>query len=553
MEELSEYEQLRRRRVAQTNAHMAMFAPSSEYEQLRAVEYEQLSEISCQVEVDGVNVRSINDTFMASYHIRCMQCRKQLELTCLLKPGEQTDVVCHYCGYGLTYTVPEPRLLQAANTISRYVQAIRAREKLRRLRAAARERANAEAQAEAAKEWRASQEAAHRAWSLEYAAKVVEERRIFEERASKAKAEHEAREAIRISKARAARVEEACKKAEAEEANKEKERLAKLAADQKAQIDRAARVALKAQEKAAKKAAKNRPCPFKAEEERQAKQNEEERNQKQEAEKQEAKKQEVAHMTREEDRARKKAIQDEEDARVAVAEAQAWASKQVKKATRLAKNKMASPLEPIAKGTARCGGPLPGDNAGYIQPPQREHEWINVAMNAHSRVTEAALALREAEDTARAIKESLESATPSPSSKADPVHGVHNKRRGRRVCWYFARGTCRNGDACEFLHAAPKKSVRDQSTPETAPAATTNTSVPAPEPAPAATTNKKSVPAPETEPESNPYCVICFEGIKDQLCMPCKHLCICSECANPSLKLCPMCREPVAEIFKVFC
>lgn len=48
-------------------------------------------------------------------------------------------------------------------------------------------------------------------------------------------------------------------------------------------------------------------------------------------------------------------------------------------------------------------------------------------------------------------------------------------------------------------------------------------------------------------------CVICFDGIRDHLCLPCKHLCVCSRCvASTSLEMCPMCRQPVAEIINVF-
>ena len=48
-------------------------------------------------------------------------------------------------------------------------------------------------------------------------------------------------------------------------------------------------------------------------------------------------------------------------------------------------------------------------------------------------------------------------------------------------------------------------------------------------------------------------CVICFEGVRDHLCLPCKHLCVCARCvAGTSLATCPMCRQPVEEILNVF-
>ena len=48
-------------------------------------------------------------------------------------------------------------------------------------------------------------------------------------------------------------------------------------------------------------------------------------------------------------------------------------------------------------------------------------------------------------------------------------------------------------------------------------------------------------------------CVICFEGVRDHLCLPCKHLCVCARCVSgTSLETCPMCRQPVEEILNVF-
>ena len=48
-------------------------------------------------------------------------------------------------------------------------------------------------------------------------------------------------------------------------------------------------------------------------------------------------------------------------------------------------------------------------------------------------------------------------------------------------------------------------------------------------------------------------CVICFEGVRDHLCLPCKHLCVCARCVSgSSLTTCPMCRQPVEEIINIF-
>jgi hypothetical protein len=53
------------------------------------------------------------------------------------------------------------------------------------------------------------------------------------------------------------------------------------------------------------------------------------------------------------------------------------------------------------------------------------------------------------------------------------------------------------------------------------------------------------------------YCEICQENDKSRLCYPCGHFCLCDICSGRLLKqngekLCPLCRDPVTEIIKVY-
>jgi DNA uptake protein ComE-like DNA-binding protein len=63
-----------------------------------------------------------------------------------------------------------------------------------------------------------------------------------------------------------------------------------------------------------------------------------------------------------------------------------------------------------------------------------------------------------------------------------------------------------------------------------------------------------AAPAPGAE---ETMCVVCFDAPKDHLVLPCKHLCVCGECAEQLTKtrtpMCPVCRGPIRETMKVFC
>jgi len=46
-------------------------------------------------------------------------------------------------------------------------------------------------------------------------------------------------------------------------------------------------------------------------------------------------------------------------------------------------------------------------------------------------------------------------------------------------------------------------------------------------------------------------CVICLEEGADHTCVPCGHVCLCSECL-PLRGQCPICNAPVRDVIKVF-
>jgi hypothetical protein len=491
-------------------------------------------------------------------------------------PGEVLNVRCKTCDAKTSVTVPNQAYMKAVESIFRYCIVVRARLDLKRLRQEARDREDAAREAGKAAARAAQREAARRAedvraqaererrqaeddaWLREREAKLEEEKRVFEERAAKAKAAHEAREAERIARAREARVEHVRKQEEAEAARKAQEELAKAAAKEKAATERETRAALKAEEKLKKKAAKEKAARiFKDEEERQKQHTEDERQRKQRDKETFEAKQAAECKAAAEERERKRAVQAEAEAKLAEAAAHAQLNKESKKAVKRAQK---TPSPSMSASSSSCfseaASLAPPSPLRLDDPPPTKvaHNWAKAASNAQDamrEVADAALARREAEDTAKAIQASLESAgmasPPAPEANG-PVGDVHHQR-GRRTCLFFARGKCRNGDACRWLHTTPEPKPEPASEPAPKPAPE-----PAPEPAPKPVPKPAPKPAPESESESNSHCVICFEGDKDHLCMPCKHLCVCAGCASvvQRLKACPMCREPIVDIFKVF-
>jgi hypothetical protein len=57
------------------------------------------------------------------------------------------------------------------------------------------------------------------------------------------------------------------------------------------------------------------------------------------------------------------------------------------------------------------------------------------------------------------------------------------------------------------------------------------------------------------EPQNNgtTLCVVCLDAEKNTVLLPCRHLCLCSTCAQiPELVQCPLCRSPVESRLEVY-
>ncbi|KAG5049532.1 hypothetical protein JHK85_010635 [Glycine max] len=49
-------------------------------------------------------------------------------------------------------------------------------------------------------------------------------------------------------------------------------------------------------------------------------------------------------------------------------------------------------------------------------------------------------------------------------------------------------------------------------------------------------------------------CVICMTEPKDTTVLPCRHMCMCNECANAlqhQFNKCPKCRQPIEELIEI--
>ena len=55
-----------------------------------------------------------------------------------------------------------------------------------------------------------------------------------------------------------------------------------------------------------------------------------------------------------------------------------------------------------------------------------------------------------------------------------------------------------------------------------------------------------------TKSAEDEECVICFEGRKDHVVIPCGHVVFCSKCAQETYKACPTCQQPITQIMKIF-
>lgn len=52
----------------------------------------------------------------------------------------------------------------------------------------------------------------------------------------------------------------------------------------------------------------------------------------------------------------------------------------------------------------------------------------------------------------------------------------------------------------------------------------------------------------------NTMCVVCLSDPRDTSLMPCRHMCVCYECATDLVGRnmdCPMCRQPVKSLLKL--
>mmetsp|Transcript_19787 Transcript_19787/g.37756 ORF Transcript_19787/g.37756 Transcript_19787/m.37756 type:complete len:391 (-) Transcript_19787:132-1304(-) len=62
--------------------------------------------------------------------------------------------------------------------------------------------------------------------------------------------------------------------------------------------------------------------------------------------------------------------------------------------------------------------------------------------------------------------------------------------------------------------------------------------------------------SPQEDEEDRHACVVCMDRRRTVVLLPCRHMCICKECATvlfqTSPQRCPLCREDVEEVFRVF-
>ena len=502
------------------------------------------------------------------FTVRCMSCHKMVEFRCPRTPNEQVCIKCQRCANEMTATVPDPRRLAAVNTITDYALVINARKTLCRLRKAAQKRA------ETAK--RATRHAAEQAAAQERRAAraaAIDERRRQEmdreaERAAAARAAFEAAraafeaaEAERLEAKRAAHADFLRRQDEARVAERAAAQAEAEATAPAVAAARQERRDARAADRATRRANKKWVNPIKAEEERRARHSKEVADAETKAKKVHAEDEAKREAKREAAREAARVAQAEAAARTAEAEARATAraaERATEKATTeeaarrhlgsidLARDRVSASLihEAIAEvATEKVA------LAASSPPNKHAHGWAEAAKNVQKTMREVAdadIAAKEAEDLDLAIAASLEDTHSSPSAASPPAaspsppqfKNAPSRKQLRKLnqthCWYFDRGKCRYGDKCEYLHAKP-----------VAPAPV----APAPvAPAPVA-------PAPdEYDAGANTKCIICFEGDKDVVCLPCRHQCACSGCLDVVRRfgMCPMCREPIVEAFSVF-
>ena len=47
-------------------------------------------------------------------------------------------------------------------------------------------------------------------------------------------------------------------------------------------------------------------------------------------------------------------------------------------------------------------------------------------------------------------------------------------------------------------------------------------------------------------------CCICYVNIKTHICIPCGHKCLCETCTKKITKTCPICKQQIFNIIKVY-
>ena len=510
------------------------------------------------------------------FTVRCMQCHKVLYSDNRRIPNVDVCVKCHRCANEMTATVPDPRRLAAVNTITGYALVINARKTLHRLRKAAQKRAEAEARAArhaaeqaAAQERRAARVAETRELLRQEMEREAEQQRLVVERAAAAQAAFEAAEAKRLEANRAAHAEFLRRQGEARVAERAAAQAEAEASAPAVVAARQERRDARAADRATRRANKKWVNPIKAEEERRARHSKEVADAEAEAKKVHAEDEAKREAKREAAREAARVAQAEDAARIAEAEARAAARAAERAAEKAATEEAARRhIGAIDLARDRVSASLIHEaiaevatetvvRAAASPPNKHAHGWAQAAKNVQKtmrEVADAGIAAREAEDLDMAIAASLEdthssplAASPlaaSPSSTSPPqFKNTPSRKQLRKLnqtpCWYFDRGKCRYGDKCEYMHAT------SGANPALAPVAPAPVAL-APAPAPVAPD--------EHDVGANTKCIICFEGDKDVVCLPCRHQCACSGCLDVVRRFgtCPICREPIVEAFSVF-
>jgi len=64
--------------------------------------------------------------------------------------------------------------------------------------------------------------------------------------------------------------------------------------------------------------------------------------------------------------------------------------------------------------------------------------------------------------------------------------------------------------------------------------------------------NRKEKTRTDTKEEHSKKCVICYENPKTTMIEPCRHYCLCEECAKKVSNECPVCRTIITSFTRVY-